>query len=82
MLSTDLSVQDPAASVKYYQERYGLTLVDVYHLPALGRSNYFLASLREGESRDLPEPGTGEVRCAAELQHAGMVERFVSEYGG
>lgn len=53
-------IQDPATSVKHYQEHYGLRLVDVYHLPALGRSNYYLASLRQGDE-DWPEPGTMEV---------------------
>lgn len=46
-------------SVKYYEDQYGMRLVDVYHNPALGKSNYYLALLRKGES--WPEPGTPEV---------------------
>lgn len=51
--------QDPTASVKYYEERFGLKLVDVYHTPTLGKSTYYLASVREGET--WPEPGTAQV---------------------
>lgn len=36
-----------------------MKLVDVYHTPTLGKSNYYLASLRQGET--WPEPGTPEV---------------------
>lgn len=38
-----------------------MKLVDVYHFPTLGRSNYFLASLRKGQDQSWPEPGTAEV---------------------
>lgn len=53
--------QDPVASIKHYEERYGMKLVDVYHTPTLGTSNYYLASLRDGEGETWPVPGTAEV---------------------
>lgn len=58
---TSLSYQDPVASIKYYEERYGMKLVDVYHTPALGLSNYYLVSLRDGEAETWPVAGTAEV---------------------
>ncbi|CAM9257775.1 unnamed protein product [Scytosiphon promiscuus] len=70
-----LRTKDPTASVKYYEERYGMKLVDVYHTPGLGKSNYYLASLRDGEA--WPEPGTLEAhqrlfdmqQSCVELEH-------------
>ena len=56
LLRRPLFLQDPAASVKYYEERFGMKLVDVYHSPNLGKSTYYLASVRERE--EWPEPGT------------------------
>ena len=39
-----------------------MKLVDVYHAPALGLSNYYLASLRDGEAETWPVAGTAEVQ--------------------
>lgn len=39
-----------------------MKLVDVYHAPALGLSNYYLASLRDGEAETWPVAGTAEVK--------------------
>ena len=58
--------QDPAASVKFYEERFGMKLVDVYHSPTLGKSNYYLASIREGEK--WPEPGTAQASNVSSCQ--------------
>lgn len=38
-----------------------MKLIDVYHMPTLGKSNYYLASLRDGEGEAWPAPGTLEV---------------------
>lgn len=38
-----------------------MKLVDVYHTPTLGKTNYYLASLRNGEGEAWPVPGTTEV---------------------
>lgn len=51
--------QDPAISVKFYEEKFSMRLVDFYHNSALGKSSYYLASLRKGEA--WPEPGSTEV---------------------
>lgn len=56
-----LDLQDPVASVKYYEERYGMKLVDVYNIPTLGKTNYFLTSLRDGEGETWSAPGTAQV---------------------
>lgn len=60
-----LFVQDPTASVKYYEERFGMKLVDVYHSPTLGKSNYYLASVREG--KEWPEPGTTQASILSNI---------------
>lgn len=60
-LALGLLKQDPVVSVKYYEDRYGLKLVDVYHTPTLGKTSYYLASLRDGEGETWPVPGTTEV---------------------
>eukprot|EP00903_Cladosiphon_okamuranus_P017639 g16246.t2 len=66
-----LRCKDPAASIKYYEERYGMKLVDVYHAPTIGKSNYFLASLRDGEGETWPTAGTTEAhRRLFDMQHA------------
>ncbi|CAN0074780.1 unnamed protein product [Discosporangium mesarthrocarpum] len=70
-----IRVKDPIASVKYYEELYGMHLVDFFHFPELSRSNYYLASLRKGE--DWPIAGSEEAhkrlfnmdRSCIELQH-------------
>ncbi|CAM9286282.1 unnamed protein product [Ectocarpus sp. 6 AP-2014] len=64
-----LRCKDPIASVKYYEERYGMKLVDVYHTPSLGKSNYYLASLRDGEA--WPEAGSAEAHERLfDMQHS------------
>ncbi|CAM9360092.1 unnamed protein product, partial [Choristocarpus tenellus] len=76
-----IRVKDPSASLRYYEENYGMQLVDFYHLPALGRSNYYVASLREGDT--WPTPGTAEAHkllfdmkySCIELQHTHGVEK-------
>lgn len=42
-----------------------MKLVDVYHNPALGKSNYYLASLRHGER--WPEAGSAEVDASRQM---------------
>ena len=54
--------QEPVATIKHYEERYGMKLVDVYHTPTLGISSYYLASLRDGEAETWPVAGTAEVQ--------------------
>lgn len=43
-----------------------MKLVDVYHSPTLGKSNYYLASIREGEK--WPEPGTAQASNVSSCQ--------------
>ncbi|CAM9090744.1 unnamed protein product [Laminaria digitata] len=42
-----------------------MKLVDVYHSPTLGKSNYYLASVREGE--EWPEPGTTQASILSNI---------------
>ena len=54
-----LRIKDPAASLAFYQEKLGMTLLDKYDFPQWSFSLYFLASMAPGESYGL-EPGTSE----------------------
>lgn len=53
-----LRVRDPAKSVQFYKDHFGMSLIDVKHFPDMKFSLYFLASLPDGEVH--PEPGTPE----------------------
>lgn len=50
---TMLRIKDPAISVPFYQQHFGLTLIACLKFPELKFDLYFLASLPEGESYDL-----------------------------
>lgn len=54
---TMLRVKDPKASVKFYTEFLGFTLIDTLDFPQYKFSLYFLTTLPAGESYDLT-PGT------------------------
>ena len=54
-----LRIKDPAASLAFYQDKLGMTLLDKYVFPKWQFSLYFLASMAPGEKYGL-EPGTPE----------------------
>jgi lactoylglutathione lyase len=54
-----LRVKDPHASIQFYTEMLGMTLVDSFDFPQYQFSLYFLTSLPDGESYTL-QPGTKE----------------------
>eukprot|EP00466_Bigelowiella_natans_P015467 jgi/Bigna1/50991/estExt_Genewise1.C_1040006 len=56
-----MRVKDPKASVKFYQEKFGMTLMDNMDFPSMKFSLYFLASVPKGEANP-PKPGTKEAR--------------------
>eukprot|EP01094_Clydonella_sp_ATCC50884_P021123 TRINITY_DN4571_c0_g1_i2.p1 TRINITY_DN4571_c0_g1~~TRINITY_DN4571_c0_g1_i2.p1 ORF type:complete len:348 (+),score=100.22 TRINITY_DN4571_c0_g1_i2:76-1044(+) len=58
---TMLRIKDPKVSVPFYQELFGVTLVDEYHFPQWNFSVYFLATLPEGVVA--PAPGTDEAHA-------------------
>eukprot|EP00752_Nemacystus_decipiens_P012878 g11400.t1 len=75
-----LRCKDAVATVKYYEERFGMKLVDVYHTPTLGVSNYYLASLRDGTAETWPAAGTTEAHQRLfDMQHACV--QFEHEHG-
>lgn len=54
---TMLRIKDPAASVKFYTEQLGFTLIDTLDFPQFKFSLYFLTTLPVTETYDL-KPGT------------------------
>jgi len=54
---TMLRIKDPAKSVKFYIENFGMTLIDTFNFPQWKFSLYFLTTLPEGEDYKLT-PGT------------------------
>jgi len=70
-----LRVKDPVASVRFYTEHFGMSLVNELHFPGAKFSLYFLASLPPGT--EMPLLGTDEAQrfangsagCVLELTH-------------
>lgn len=50
---TMIRVKDPKASLSFYQEHFGLTLIAVLKFPEFKFDLYFMASIPEGQSYDL-----------------------------
>ena len=70
---TMLRIRDPEASVRFYQEVLGFTLIEKLDFPEMKFSLYFLALLNEGETvpDDLAEPArfTFSRETTLELTH-------------
>eukprot|EP01138_Halocafeteria_seosinensis_P008164 gb/GECG01008344.1/.p1 GENE.gb/GECG01008344.1/~~gb/GECG01008344.1/.p1 ORF type:complete len:340 (+),score=48.11 gb/GECG01008344.1/:1-1020(+) len=72
-----LRIKDPAKTVPFYQNNFGMTLVHKLDMPSANFSLYFLATLDEEEKKNWPEAGTDESRtamkawdgCVLELTH-------------
>jgi len=56
---TMLRIKDPKASIKFYTELLGFTLVDKFDFPQYKFALYFLTTLKDGETYNLT-PGTQE----------------------
>lgn len=58
---TMLRIKDPAKTIPFYQDHFGLTLIDKYDFPDYKFSLYFLAVLpKPEEAKELPTPGSEE----------------------
>jgi len=59
---TMFRIKNPAISIPFYRNNFGMTLVDEYHFPTMNFSLYFLATLPESEVERLKGivPGTDE----------------------
>eukprot|EP01064_Diplonema_japonicum_P030049 TRINITY_DN4998_c3_g1_i1.p1 TRINITY_DN4998_c3_g1~~TRINITY_DN4998_c3_g1_i1.p1 ORF type:complete len:334 (+),score=101.09 TRINITY_DN4998_c3_g1_i1:39-1040(+) len=56
---TMLRIASPEATIKYYKEHFGCTLLDEIHFPKMNFSLYFMATLPGGVDYNL-KPGTKE----------------------
>eukprot|EP00468_Gymnochlora_sp_CCMP2014_P008189 CAMPEP_0167760796 /NCGR_PEP_ID=MMETSP0110_2-20121227/11788_1 /TAXON_ID=629695 /ORGANISM="Gymnochlora sp., Strain CCMP2014" /LENGTH=339 /DNA_ID=CAMNT_0007647353 /DNA_START=201 /DNA_END=1220 /DNA_ORIENTATION=+ len=55
---TMLRIKDPKVSVPYYEQKYGMRLLDKYDFPDMSFSLYFMATIPDDVKT--PEPGTVE----------------------
>jgi len=59
---TMLRIRDPSVTVPFYENNFGMTLLDRLDFPQWEFSLYFMASVPDSEKASLPTPGTPEAR--------------------